>query len=93
MKYSYRFILIVLFISDSEGGNSETSNSDEDSDGLEIRNASWKSQLLRLYFFSKIRIWRSSILGAFISEFKTLEKIVKFSQRKHQKQDCWLPAT
>jgi len=50
--------LLANQYSDSEGGNSETSNSDEDSDGLEI------------------------------SEFKTLEKIVKFSQRKHQKQDC-----
>jgi len=32
--------LLANQYSDSEGGNSDTSNSDEDSDGLEIRNAS-----------------------------------------------------
>ena len=31
--------LVILFSDSDEDGNSDTSNSDEDSDGLEVRNA------------------------------------------------------
>ena len=33
------YTTVLILLSDSEDGNSDTSNSDEDSDGLEIRNA------------------------------------------------------